>query len=316
MNEASASSQGKTPLRKEDRAKLNKHTINVVIPKILASDPKSTGGIKITQRIENPSANLPSPQASTLAELPDSNSRSTPKHESHQEPVKVTVKIMDTLLAAQQLSNSAPFARRNVAVLNMASPLNPGGGIRTGATSQEESLCARTTLLPSLKDEWYRLPDLGGIWTPDVCVFKMEADSEDMLPKTTRFRIDVITSAMLRMPDTEYNKVHRVYEYVQEKDRDMARLKIRALFRILQAQGVERVVLGAWGCGAYGNPTFEVAKMFRNALDKGEKRKKGENRTEIKDGTSPWGFKEVVFAIKDEKLAQDFALYSMLEVSQ
>jgi len=38
----------------------------------------------------------------------------------------------------------------------MASPLRPGGGVLTGATSQEEFLCARTTLYPSLREKFYR----------------------------------------------------------------------------------------------------------------------------------------------------------------
>ncbi len=85
----------------------------------------------------------------------------------------------------------------------MASPLRPGGGVLNGATSQEESLCARSTLLPSLREECYRLPEIGGICSPDVLVFRVPGAGEDKeLPKAERFYVDVVSSAMIRFPET------------------------------------------------------------------------------------------------------------------
>lgn len=77
-----------------------------------------------------------------------------------QRPRIVRIITTDSLTAAQALlSQTKPTKKSsNPCILNMASPLRPGGGVLAGATSQEEFLCARTTLLPSLKESFYRLP--------------------------------------------------------------------------------------------------------------------------------------------------------------
>jgi hypothetical protein len=183
----------------------------------------------------------------------------------------------------------------------MASPLRPGGGVLNGATSQEESLCVRTTLLSSLKDEWYRLPEVGGVWSPDVLVFQLRDDAE--LAKSERFWVDVISAAMLRFPEiSEDEKL-----YANEKDREMAVKKIRAVMTILQDKGSESVVLGAWGCGAYGNPIGEIVQAWKKVLLGAGKNSKGKGK--FVDADQNWApLKEIVFAIKDPKVAEDFAI--------
>lgn len=254
-----------------------------------------------------------------------------------------------------------------VGILNMASPLSPGGGFLNGATSQEESLCMRTTLLPALRDEFYRLPELGVVYTPDVLVFrsatsptthsssssrsakvtdtdegadngggnrKKEEDPEkekDILPKNARYFIDVVTAAMLRLPDTTTSTTTTTtsqdgsdHHYANAADRDLAMRKMRAVLRVFASRGCTRIVLGAWGCGAYGNPVGEIARAWRRVLGvagdrrvsnggEGGKEKKNKSRCNEK-GTKnkrkePWGavIEDIVFAINDIHLATAFA---------
>ena len=41
---------------------------------------------------------------------------------------------------------------QEILVLNLANPVNPGGGARRGARAQEEDLCRKSSLLLSLED--------------------------------------------------------------------------------------------------------------------------------------------------------------------
>jgi hypothetical protein len=279
---------------------------------------------------------------------------------------RITLCVGDTLTAAKSLLDTRPMvgepsaeqqhnqhntstghaigAKVKVGILNMASPLSPGGGFLNGATSQEESLCMHTTLLPALRDEFYRLPELGVVYTPDVLVFRSASsssfassstsaaidtggsggdDENDILPKNDRWFVDVVTAAMLRLPETEDGR------YASAADRELVLRKMRAVMRVFAAKGCTRLVLGAWGCGAYGNPVDEIADGWRRVLvpdhrpemnrrageegashataqskARGDRSKKARNRDK-----ETWGadIEDVVFAIKDVGMAAAFA---------
>lgn len=278
-------SQGLPPqhVRRDQRAKHAKATINKTIPAILKSDAKARKGIENAELIIDPPEN-------------DSSRQITSENQ-----IEMRLEGTDTLSAAHRLH----MKHGKIAILNMASPLRPGGGVLNGATSQEESLCIRTTLLPSLREEWYRLPEVGGIWSPDICVFRLPGDEtiegDRELSKGERFHVGVVSAAMLRFPDLIEDEESRAWVYAKESDREIVNRKMRAVMRILASKGVERVVLGAWGCGAYGNPIGEVAKAWKRAILGAQKKSKS------KDSGRSWGkLVEVVFAIKDATMADRF----------
>lgn len=376
--------------RKDARAKLNKHTINKVIPALLQSNARAKKGVdaaeliidngsttkhakgtngkakavqgkngkagrkKGRRRNEDSSEDDEGEDLNTVARADESSTSPTTTKGRESAAVasassfSVRITQCDTLTAAQQLlsptstiSSSTKNVKRgpNVAILNMASPLRPGGGVLNGAVAQEESLCIRTTLYPSLKEKWYRLPELGSIWTPDVCVFR-DKEGKD-LSKADRWYIDVISAAALRFPDVvedisktklqkdqetkgEDESIHDEDEddsnnsdnsndnededdssasqdystrkrlrYASAKDRTLMISKMMAVLRTLSRKGTTSVVLGAWGCGAYGNPVSEIAKAWKAAL-----------KSTTQSGTS---LKEIVFAIEEGRMAEEFA---------
>ena len=283
--------------RKDQRAKHARATINRTIPMILTSDARARNGIESAELIVDPP--LVEEDMSRRRNVLDDQSKACSLPE-------VRVEVVDTLSAAHRLSRK----KGNVAILNMASPLRPGGGVLNGATSQEESLCVATTLLPSLKEEWYRLPDVGGIFSPDVCVFRLPGNGDEVereLGKMQRFHVGVVSAAMLRFPDIVEGDQGMLY--ANEQDREMVGRKMRAVLRILKSKRVERVVLGAWGCGAYGNPVEEVAKAWKRVILGSQK------KARVKDGEEcSYGLKEVVFAIKERKIAEQFAAHWGIEI--
>ncbi|KAK0938128.1 hypothetical protein LTR29_010239 [Friedmanniomyces endolithicus] len=193
-------------------------------------------------------------------------------------------------------------------VLSFASPLKPGGGFLEGANSQEEFLCARTTVYPSLWDSFYRLPEVGGILTPDVMVFRDSTPEANELLKRDRYFVDVVSAGMLRFPETRGRASDEKPEHgcscgvsYCDRDRELVTRKMKAVMRIAQAKGAERLVLGAWGCGAYGNPVKEVARIWRKVIA-GSLRQRRPN-------VERWqGIKEIVFAIPDRNMAREFEL--------
>ncbi|KAJ0168227.1 hypothetical protein CTA2_8314 [Colletotrichum tanaceti] len=290
--------------RKAARAKKAKVTLNQLIPSLLPTHPRARRGVDGAELIIEPTP-------ITITQGPVASSHPPNEAYSNNSPPRIRLRVADTLTAARSLlvGDSVPDRpadlsnkEARVAILNMASPLTPGGGFVNGASSQEESLCMRTTLLPSLKDEYYRLPELGAVYTPDVLVFR-DDDSDQVLEKKDRWFVDCISAAMLRNPETERDEASGFSYYVHERDRQLILEKMKIVLRVCQMKGVKKIVLGAWGCGAYGNPVAEVAKAWRKALvprnDAKGKKKKGNKET--------WeGIEEVVFAIKDSGMADAF----------
>ncbi|KAK4539342.1 hypothetical protein LTR36_000773 [Oleoguttula mirabilis] len=295
--------------RRQERAKRARETVNKVIPDILRGSPRARHGIHKAELVVDPELNT--------------HHTGTPTTSSTIMPERPTIRLhcTDTLAAAAKLSDR-PFASKrttstlktcrqqkpNVAVLNMASPLKPGGGFLDGANSQEEFLCCRTTLYPSLWDSFYRLPELGGVWTPEVLVFRDSTPEANELAKRDRYFIDVISAGMLRFPDTA-NRGRSSDELLEgkcscgvsycDRDRELVTRKMKAVLRMAELKGIEKLVLGAWGCGAYGNPVKEIAKIWRKVIV-------GSTRQRRPNAEQWEGIKEIVFAIPDRTMLREF----------
>jgi len=260
---------------RDHRAKNARTTINKEIPVILSSDTRARRGVQTSTLLVNPPPLLkPSPPNASIV-------------------YNIRILQTDTISAARELHLSAPNAK--IAILNMASPLRPGGGVLTGATSQEEFLCTRTTLLPSLKDEFYRLPELGAVWTSDCLVFR-DADGNH-LSKADRFYVDVVTASMLRFPELRGEKDGPMSTWANEQDLELVLEKMRVVMRAIASNGIQRVVLGAWGCGAYGNPVREIARAWGIVLLGNRKGRKEEWK----------GVEQIVFAITDGHMRDVFS---------
>lgn len=289
--------------RRAERAKRAKETVNKSIPDILRASPRARHAIHKADLIVDPSGSTPRQRSFT-----DANAIPF--------ELKIRVQCADTLTAASRVSEK-PFTssrntvtrratqRPNVTILNMASPLRPGGGFLDGANSQEEFICTRTTLYPSLWDSFYRLPEVGGVHTPDVMVFRDSTPEANELAKRDRFFVDVISAGMLRFPDVRGRADDRSegcscgVSYC-DRDRELVTRKMKAVLRMAQSKGSETLILGAWGCGAYGNPVKEVAKIWRKVIV-------GSNRDRRRNAGERWeGIKEIIFAIPDRTMLREF----------
>ncbi|OCK81481.1 hypothetical protein K432DRAFT_392114 [Lepidopterella palustris CBS 459.81] len=198
------------------------------------------------------------------------NPEACPKHELPEDDLepgrkgtRIRVSNQDTFDAAIALQPDTTFAteKKPVAILNLASERHPGGGWERGTLAQEEALCYRSSLYLSLKWDYYPFPPTSGIYSPTVVIIRdamsrghkllAEIPADD-LPVTS-----VITVAAQRGP-----KLARDLTYTYNYDRELMKSKIRVILRMAAQNGHTKLVLGAIGCGVFGNPPKDVAQCF------------------------------------------------------
>jgi uncharacterized protein (TIGR02452 family) len=80
--------------------------------------------------------------------------------------------------------------------------------------------------------------------------------------------------------------------YESDSQREAMTCKVRTIVQVAARNGVTHLVLGALGCGAYGNPPVEVARIFKRVLC-GDWRRAGITV----EGS---GIEEIEFAIFDD----------------
>lgn len=172
-------------------------------------------------------------------------------------------------LARERLGAAYLFTKDDpgILVLNLANPVNPGGGVRCGARAQEEDLCRKSSLLLSLESKDARryydynksLNTYMGsdalMITPHVEIIK--DDKGELLDDTVV--VSVLTCAA---PMISYG----LEGMSEEEYKDMFYNRIMGMLKCVAYLGYKNLILGAWGCGAFGNDAHVVSDLFYKAL--------------------------------------------------
>lgn len=142
-------------------------------------------------------------------------------------------------------------------ILNFASGTRRGGGWLSGANAQEESLVRSSGLFPCLMahSEFYEgsAPFYTDniIYSPGVPVFRSSSGS-----LTAPYLASFATCAA---PNASSGHTKEMEEIMSRRIANVLCL----------ASKYEKVILGAWGCGAFKNPPAAVARLFKKHLDRG-----------------------------------------------
>ena len=197
---------------------------------------------------------------------------------------KIKVTQSKTFEAAMRYAEDEANADKLIAVLNFASATHPGGGVEWGATAQEEDLCRCSTLFPvlsqpSLAMSFYepnrkaRNPlhtdDL--IYSPDIVIIKSEDESYERLDPEEWCKVDIITCAA---PDLRPPRPDRFHPNIQPEPINISRDELydlhlsraQHILNVTAGQGVDILILGAFGCGAFRNDPNVVARAYVDAL--------------------------------------------------
>lgn len=163
-------------------------------------------------------------------------------------------------------------------VLNFASATNPGGGYETGAAAQEESLCRnsflgfelnrpsfmKTYYGPNRKNKNQGLYVSNFIYSKNVPFVKEPRGNQEVILSEPVF-CDVVTMAA---PNKNIARDSDGKQLLDEKvyTKDLA-IKIQKTLRAFKEHSIENLILGAFGCGVFGNDPKKVAKLFNVILN-------------------------------------------------
>ena len=181
------------------------------------------------------------------------------------------------------------YKDKKLCVLNFASARNPGGGFMKGSQAQEESLVRASGLYPCLTkfhEDFYLHHRKGTpgfyshsiIESPDVPIFR-----DDMGKAIQPYEVTFVTS-----PAPNRNAICRDHGDSAVVTNTLKE-RIRRILIIMKNSNPEVAVLGAYGCGVFGNDPVLVASIFNSFLK-----------------TKEFSFPHVIFAITDPTMVSTF----------
>ena len=194
----------------------------------------------------------------------------------------VSVTKHKTFEAAMEWHSAHPEDR--IAVLNFASATRPGGGVKTGSSAQEESLCRCSTLYPTLDRRWlwqkYYDPNRAAhnnlntdacIYSPGIVICKTDDTFPQRMKQEDWVTVDVISCAAPNLRP-EPGNIHNPgsgaavsLSFSEQYDLHVRRAK--HILHVAALNKTDMLVLGAFGCGAFMNDPDAVAEAFRTALE-------------------------------------------------
>jgi len=207
----------------------------------------------------------------------------------------ISVTHESTLEAAYRLEDERPC------VLNFASAKHPGGGFLRGSIAQEETIARASALYHTLVEhpEYYEEnkrsqgDNIGlykdyAIYSPDVPIFRN--DRTEWLEEP--YKTSVLTSpAPNRGAIADFYK-DEIPNEIEEKIVKAFYRRMVQVLAIMSDNGHRTIVLGAWGCGIFGNNPYVVSKLFKKALEEVPR------------------FDKVVFAIYDDPNSDTFRAFT------
>lgn len=156
-----------------------------------------------------------------------------------------------------------------IIILNFANTLQPGGGYLNGAKAQEEDLCRCSFLFQTLVRKYFSFyaknlflyTPYGRhdcLVSPNVPVFRRS--NYELAPYTT--------ATFLTVPavDVTILKYTTLNLYNRSKIQRVMEERMKFLLAVALERKPAAIVLGAWGCGNYGNNREFVLSTFESLI--------------------------------------------------
>lgn len=185
------------------------------------------------------------------------------------------------------------------AVLNFASYKNPGGKFFEGSTAQEESLCHASNLYNILREfpqyyEWNKAHNNRALYTNRALYIKDVLFLDESVcvygADPLQVKADVITCAA-----PNYNAAGRYAKVTPEENETALAKRIKFVLDVAEDNGVETLILGAFGAGVFGQDGMMVAKYFKRYLKEYD-----------------YHFKNIYFSIPERGNSRNHSLFKLI----
>jgi len=197
-------------------------------------------------------------------------------------PCTIRLEEKRTLSAACHIHHSRDSLgldfNNRIGVLNFASAKKEGGGFINGARAQEESIARSSTLHPSLMSpeaqryyKLHRAQSHGGYYTNAMIYSRNVHIIRDDDPDEAKWHPPVIVDVLTSPAVNAKVVLNRVTDVEAEKE-EIKKVMVERMARILflfEHKGMDAIVLGSFGTGAFGNDVDTIAGIWKNLLGPG-----------------------------------------------
>lgn len=180
--------------------------------------------------------------------------------------IKTNITVTEETTNQAILRLRSKYPNVNVLALNFASAKEPGGGYLRGSIAQEEDICRGSSLYNNLltqPDYYKNNKDLrsplytdGMIISKEIVFFRDQYMDLLEVPITA----DILTCPA---PMAKICSGSQLLELESTLDK-----RIHKMLHIAYYNGYHSLILGAWGCGAFGNDPVLVSSLFKKHLNK------------------------------------------------
>lgn len=209
--------------------------------------------------------------------------------------------------------NQSKTVHDKIGLMNFASATDPGGGFLYGANAQEEALCRASFLyfeLNTFTDTFYKtnrknpngaLFTNQSIYSRNVTFIKDDTGKRlpepiytDVIsvaaPNSTALKSRSISNGFL-MDNANSNQNQHVSD---QQIKDALQIRILNTLRAFKKNRVDLLILGAFGCGAFGNDPKLIARIFKDNLEKPDLKR---------------AFKEIYFSVYDRPNGPNYSIF-------
>ena len=173
---------------------------------------------------------------------------------------KIIIEPLDSVSAIMKYSKRD----NRTAVLNFSSYKNPGGGFLCGSKAQEECLCHESFLYNVLKEFQYTFYD----WNNQHKNKALYLNRGLYSPRITFFRdTDILECDVITCASPNKSAAQQYQNVSNEENLEVLKSRIKFVLDIAADNCVETLILGAYGCGVFGQDPTEVASIFKEYLE-------------------------------------------------